>query len=235
MKDKSNISSEDALKGVQEVLIVASPAHFDLTEADVGIAREQGLEITSIRARSAHADERLFDDQAVVEDERALALMQQLARGWERLPLPEPAEPQRYQLEVEPSYAVTVKDTTGRMLCRYAGGILIHNCLSYEDAAYFDAQLERGQSISDADAQRLVGRVLANLEQLTSDLQVPLKLDYEPGHSVVLSRTDGSVVFQQVQQTVLVNSFQPLEWQSLTRRLGRINDQSPDPDPDLER
>lgn len=235
MKDLSNISAEEAVKGVQDVPIVASPAHFDLTEADVNIAREKGLEITSIRARSAHADERLFDDQAVVEDERALALMQQLTGGWERLRSSESADQQRYRIEFEPGYAVTVKDMAGRMLCRYAGGILIHNSLTHRDAAYFEAQLDQDRSISDADAQRLVEQVLVNLEQLTPDPQVPLKLDYEPGHGVVLSRADGSVVFQQVEQAVLVNSFKPAEWQSLTYRLGQINDQSPDPDPDLER
>ena len=70
--------SEDLRKGIQDVPIVESSAHFDLSEADVAAAREQGLEITSIRAFDAHAEDRLYEIQPAIPDDKAMALMEHL-------------------------------------------------------------------------------------------------------------------------------------------------------------
>jgi len=230
--DTKDISLEDAQKGVQEVPIVDSPAHFDLTEADVAVARAKGLEITSIRARSAHADDRLFDDCSGMSDARAMALMVRLVAQWDRLPT---ADVERYQLEQEPGYGVTLRSAQGEMLYRCAGGLLVHNGLTVADEAYLNGRLAQTEVISNVEAQRLVGQVVTHLEDLPADSGVPLQLEYEPGHSVVLRRNDGTVVFHEVDQHVRINGFTEAEVRSLTQRLAVVSAQSPDPDPDLGR
>ncbi|MEO0373719.1 MAG: hypothetical protein AAF329_03625 [Cyanobacteria bacterium P01_A01_bin.17] len=230
--DAKNISLEDTQKGVQEVPIVDSLAHFDLTEADVAAARVQGLEITSIRARSAHADDRLFDDCSGMSDARAISLMERLVAQWGRL---KTADAERYQLEHEPGYGVTLKSAWGEMLYRYAGGLLVHNGLTVSDEAYLTGRLAQAEVISNVEAQRLVGQVMTHLENLPPDPEVPLQLEYEPGHSVVLRRSDGTVIFHEADQHVRINGFTELEVRSLTQRLVLISAQAPDPDPDVDR
>lgn len=78
--------TEDQNKGIQGIRIVESPAHFDLSAADVAAARRQGLEITSIRAFHAHADNRLHETQPVIPDSQARALLQRLTTAWPHLP-----------------------------------------------------------------------------------------------------------------------------------------------------
>ncbi|EKU96866.1 hypothetical protein Lepto7375DRAFT_0786 [Leptolyngbya sp. PCC 7375] len=223
--------SEDLKKGIQDVPIVESPAHFDLSEADVAAAREQGLEITSIRAFNAHAEDRLYETQPVIPDDQAMALMERLVTAGRHLPTPDKP---RYQLTYDPSGSITLTTSEGRLLYRYSGNILLHNGLSPEDDAYLSAQLATVQTVTVADGKHLMHQVVANLDKWPQDPSVVLELDYVAGQHILLKRTDGTTVFHQVEQTVLCSDFQPAEWQSLTHRLAHINDPAPDPDPDLE-
>lgn len=223
--------SEDLKKGIQDVPIVESPAHFDLSEADIAAAREQGLEITSIRAFNAHAEDRLYDTQSVIPDDQAMVLMERLVTAG--LHLPTPDKP-RYQLTYDPSGSITLTTSEGRLLYRYSGNILLHNSLSPEDGAYFSAQLAANQTVAVVDGKHLMHQVVANLDKWLQDPSVVLDLDYVAGQHILLKRADGTTVFHQVEQTVLCSDFLPAEWQSLTHRLARINDPTPDPDPDLE-
>lgn len=223
--------SEDLRKGIQDVPIVESPAHFDLSEADVAAAREQGLEITSIRAFDAHAEDRLYETQSVIPDDQAMALMERLVTAGRHLPIPDKP---RYQLTYDPSGSITLTTSEGRLLYRYSGNILLHNGLSLEDDAYLSSQLVANQTVTIADGKRLMQQVVANLDQWPQDPSVVLELDYVAGQHILLKRADGTTVFHQVEQTVLCSNFLPAEWQSLTHRLAHINDPAPDPDPDLE-
>ena len=130
----ADVHREDWVKGIQAVPIVESPAHFDLTESDVAVARAQGLEVTSLRARSAYADERVFDRENYIPDERALKLMHELEEKLDRLPF---SEEQRYQLESEPGYSLTLRRADGSLIYREAGGVLLHNQLKPEDESLF--------------------------------------------------------------------------------------------------
>lgn len=223
--------SEDLRKGIQDVPIVESPAHFDLSEADVAAAREQGLEITSIRAFNAHAEDRLYETQSVISDDQAMALMERLVTAWHHLPIPDKP---RYQLTYDPSGSITFTTSEGRLLYRYSGNILLHNGLSPKDEAYLSSQLAANQTVTVADGKYLMHQVVAHLDKWSQDPSVVLELDYVAGQHILLKRADGTTVFHQVEQTVLCSDFLPAEWQSLTHRLARINDPTPDPDPDLE-
>ena len=223
--------SEDLNKGIQSVPIVESPAHIDLSEADIIAAREQGLEITSIRAFNAHAEDRLYETQSVIPDDQARALMECLVTASPHLSTPDNP---RYRLTYDPNGSMTLTTAAGRLLYRYSGNILLHNGLSSEDDAYLSSQLEAVQTVTAIDGKRLMHQVVANLDKWPQDSSVVLELDYVVGQHILLKRADGTTVFHQVEQTVLCSDFLPAEWQSLTHRLAHINDPAPDPDPDLE-
>ena len=227
----ADVNAEDWIKGIQGVPIVDSPAHFDLTQADVAAARAQGLEITSLRARSAHADERLFDRDGYLSDQRAVTLMHALADARDRLP---PAEDARYRFEAEPGYGLTLLRSDGSLMYREASGLLLHNTLTPADETHLQERLARASVVSAQEAQQVMGRVIANLDRMPPDPTSTLTLEWE-ADQILLKRSDHSLVFHQLGATVLVNDFRQDEWARLTMRLSRINNPSPDPDPDLDR
>ena len=227
----SDVIPEDLVKGVQGIPIVESSAHFDLTEGDVAVSRAQGIEITSLRARSAYADERVFDRENYLSDERASTIMHELKGKLDRLP---PSEEQHYQLESEADYSLTLHRADGSLIYREAGGVLLHNQLKPEDESLFCERLARASVVSAQDAQRLVGLVIDNLDKIPPDPNSTLTLEWE-ADSILLKRADGSPVFHQLASSVLVNGFRQSEWDSLSFRLSQIKNQSPDADPDLDR
>ncbi len=220
-------SPDDRIKGIQGIPIVDSPAHFDLSEADVAAARQQGLEITSIRAFHAHADDRLYPTKAI-PDNQARELMQHLVSAWPHLPT---SEPPRYVLEYLPGKSITLTTLEGELLYRQAGEILMHNRLTQADDAYLLSQLTPVKTITAV--QQLMNQVLVNLENWPSDPAVPLTLTVT-GERIVLMRADGTTVYDQAGQQVLCCDITELERRSLTQRLAMITAPSPDSDPDLE-
>ncbi|MEM6255056.1 MAG: hypothetical protein AAF821_19240 [Cyanobacteria bacterium P01_D01_bin.156] len=218
---------DDSVKGVQEIPIVESSAHFDLTEADVAAARQQGLEITSIRAFCAHADDRLHETPPI-SDTQARDLMQRLVNAWPHLPV---SDTPRYVLDAIPGKSITLTTLDGQLLYRQAGEIIMHNRLHPADDDYLSSQLTSVDTMMAA--QQLMNQVLAHLDHWPSDPSVLLTLTVTDGR-LLLARADGTTVYEHDGQQVLCCDITPVEWQSLTQRLARIIAPSPDPDPDLE-
>ena len=220
--------TEDQIKGVQGIPIVESPAHFDLSKADVVATRQQGLDITSIRAFHAHAEDRLYETQSVMPNKQARALMQRLLTAWPHLPTF--ANP-RYVLVHAPGKSITLTTLEGQLLYREAGEILIHNRLTQADGYYLSSQLTTVDSITAV--QQLMNQVLAHLDRWPSDPAVPLTLT-ATGERIVLTRANGTTVYEEERCCVVCCDITSVEWQSLTQRLVRITDPAPDPDPGLE-
>lgn len=107
----------------------------------------------------------------------------------------------------------------------------MHNRLTLADEAYLSSQLTMVET--NAAVQQLMNQVLAHLDHWPSDPAVPLTL-IATEDRIVLTRADGSTVYEYDGQQVLCCDMTPLEWQSLTQRLARLIAPSPDPDPDLE-
>ena len=99
---------------------------------------------------------------------------------------------------------------------------------------FFCERLALASVVSAQAAQQLVGLVIDNLDKIPPDPSSTLTLEWE-ADSILLKREDGSTVFHQLGSSVLVNAFRQSEWDSLNLRLTRIKNQSPDPDPDLDR
>lgn len=224
----ARFSSDDPIKGVQESPIVDSSAHFDLSEADVAVARQQGLEITSIRAFHANADDHLHDMPSVISDRQARDLIHRLVTAWSHSP--ESQHP-RYVLVHTPGQSITLTTLDGQLLYRQVGEILLQNRLTQMDDHYLSSQVTRMETL--AAAQQLVNQVLAYLNHWPSDPAVSLMLTASEGH-IVLTRADGTTVYEQEGPCVLCCDITPVEWQSLTQRLARISAPAPDPDPDFE-